>query len=106
MRQGDIVMVEFPFSNMAEKKLRPAVVVSNDSYNRFANVLLAGLYSRRQPLSVSVTNRDTQKKRLRKGSFISLQNLVSAEKSLIKYTVDALTAHKLKEIISAVNKCF
>jgi len=55
MKQGEIVMLEFPFSNVAEKKWRPAVVLSNERYNRHANVLLAGVYGKKQPCSVRIT---------------------------------------------------
>ena len=33
-RQQDIVWVRFPYSDMKESKFRPAVVVSNDDYNK------------------------------------------------------------------------
>jgi len=33
-KQQDIVWVRFPYSDMKESKFRPAVVVSNDSYNK------------------------------------------------------------------------
>jgi len=31
---GDVVLVPFPFTNQAASKKRPAVIVSNDAYNR------------------------------------------------------------------------
>ncbi len=31
---GDVVLVPFPFTNQAESKKRPAVVVSHENYNR------------------------------------------------------------------------
>ncbi|MDO8514309.1 MAG: type II toxin-antitoxin system PemK/MazF family toxin [bacterium] len=106
MRQGDIVILEFPFSNMAEKKQRPAVVLSGARYNRHANVLLAGIYGRKQPFSITITNADMRRKRLRKASYISLQNIFSADKTLIKQTADALTARKLAEVLAEVRECF
>jgi mRNA interferase MazF len=35
-RQGDVVLVPFPFTNQSGTKQRPAVIVSQESYN-FAN---------------------------------------------------------------------
>jgi mRNA interferase MazF len=32
--QRDIVLVPYPFSDMSQKKYRPAIVMSNDTYNR------------------------------------------------------------------------
>ena len=104
MNQGDIVMIEFPFSDASEKKLRPAVVLSNERYNGYANVLLAGIYGRKQPLSVRLTNADLEKQRLRKVSYVSMQNVFSAQKSLIKYTIDALTGRACKNILTEFGK--
>lgn len=41
IRQQDIVWVRFPYSDMREVKFRPAVVVSNNSYNRKHNDVIA-----------------------------------------------------------------
>ena len=106
MKQGDIVMLAFPYSDLSEKKWRPAVVLSNDEYNRYTNVLLAGIYGKKQPLSIQIVNRDLMQKQLEKTSYISIQNLMSIEKTLIQHRIDALTANKLKEVLSAARKCF
>ena len=106
MKQGDIVLVQFPFSNLAEKKLRPAVVLSNEHYNRYANVLLAGIFSKQHPFSVPITNADMQKRRLVKASYVGLENMFSIEKTLIRHTIDALTSEKRKTVLTEARKCF
>lgn len=102
MKQGDIVLLEFPFSNLTEKKVRPAVILSNDSYNTYANVLMAGIYGKAQPLSIRITNQDLFYERMRKAaSHVSLQNILSVEKVLIRQQIDALTPLKLKQVLAA-----
>ena len=34
MEQQELVWVRFPFSNLEESKIRPAVIVSNNGYNQ------------------------------------------------------------------------
>ncbi len=34
MRQQDLLWIRFPYSNLEESKVRPAVIVSNDPYNQ------------------------------------------------------------------------
>ena len=34
MDQQDLVWVRFPFSNLEESKVRPAVIISNNAYNK------------------------------------------------------------------------
>ena len=104
--QGDIVFVQFPFSNLSEKKWRPALVLSNDRYNRHLNVMLAGIYSKEKPMSVLITRRDVQRKRLLKTSYVSLQNIFSIEKALVRHTIDALAKSKLTEVLAEAARCF
>ncbi len=33
LRQGDVVLINFPFSDRSSSKVRPALVVSNDEHN-------------------------------------------------------------------------
>lgn len=106
MKQGDIVLIEFPFSNLEERKLRPALVLSNNGYNRHKNLVLAGVYGAKYPLSIPLDNNDLIRKKLRKESFISLQNIFSAEKSLIGKTIDSLTKKSLMSVLVSVHDCF
>jgi len=102
MKQGDIVWLKFPFSNLTQQKLRPAVVLSNDRYNKYANVLLAGIYGKKQPLSMQITNRDLEQKQMQKTSYISFQNIMSVEKTLIGQRIDSLNAQKLQQVLRAL----
>lgn len=106
MKQGDIVTIAFPFSDLTEKKLRPALVLSNGAYNRNKNVVLAGIYGKKYPLAISITNDDLVRKKLRKESFISLQNIFSVEKALIGKSVDSLTKKSLDAVLASVRSCF
>lgn len=98
------MILEFPYSNIAEKKIRPAIVISNARYNRYANILVAGIYGRKQPLSISLASGEVRGGTLRKASYISLQNIFSADKVLVRHTVGALTAAKLKEVLAHIEK--
>ena len=102
MKQGDIVIIEFPFSDLAEKKIRPALIVSNDAYNKHHNVILAGIYGKENPCSVAITNKDLVSKRLVKKSFISLQNIFSADKKVVGRVIDSVSEKKLAEVIAQI----
>lgn len=106
MKQGDIVPIHFHFSDLTEHKLRPAVVLSNDAYNKNKNVILAGVYGKKTPGPILLTNDQLRDKRLLKESYISLQNIFSAEQSLIGRPIDALKATELVAVLKAVRQCF
>ena len=105
-KQGDIVSIEFPFSDLSERKLRPALVLSNDKYNKHNNLILAGIYGKKLPLSLPLTNQALMYKRLKKDSFISLQNIFSAERSLLGKPIDKLTKELLARILKEFHDCF
>ena len=44
-KQGDIVVVNFPFTDISQTKKRPALVVSNDNVNRTGDYLLVQITS-------------------------------------------------------------
>ena len=46
LTQGDIVIVEFPFTTNLSSKVRPAIVVSNDLVNTSQDVILAQITSK------------------------------------------------------------
>ncbi|WP_297491162.1 type II toxin-antitoxin system PemK/MazF family toxin [Thermococcus sp.] len=37
LRQWEVVLLEFPFSDSSKKKLRPVLVLSNSDFNRISN---------------------------------------------------------------------
>jgi len=106
MKQGDLVVLAFPYADMTHSKWRPAVVISNERYNARANVLLAGIYSKEQPFSIPIDNKDILRGELRKLSYVSVQNIFSADKSVVKGPAGTLNASKLKEVLATVRKCF
>jgi len=105
MKQGDLVMIEFPFADMTVRKLRPAIILSNAAYNRHSNVLLAGVYGKQQPFSIQITNADMHAQQLQKPSYISFQNIVSTDKKQILYKADALKKVKLHAVLKRFAKC-
>lgn len=50
-RRGDVVLVPMDFTDRSGNKVRPAVVVSAEEYNRGPDVLIASITSNRDPLS-------------------------------------------------------
>ena len=53
-RRGDVLLVPFPFSDLSTTKVRPAVVVSSDSYHQVEpDLVLAAITSSVRPATGS-----------------------------------------------------
>lgn len=101
MRQGDIILIKFPFSDYVGFKTRPALVVSNSKFNRGCNVIVAAISSQKsnEDFSVRLKNRDLQAGKLLKDSYVRCGSVLAIEKTLIQKTVAVLSGKKLKEVI-------
>jgi mRNA-degrading endonuclease toxin of MazEF toxin-antitoxin module len=105
IKQGDIVVMSFPFADTAERKERPAVVLSNTAYNKQSNVLFAGIYTKKRPHAVLLTTRDVIHKKLNHDSYISLQNIASIDRGHITKVVDTLSGAARAKVLKAFRDC-
>lgn len=106
MKQGDIVVLNFPFSDLSGSKLRPAVVLSTQVHNKYNTIILAGIYGKSTPGSILLSNKSLVNQKMQKDSFISLQNIFSAEKGIIVKVIDSLVVGQRVTLIKKVRSCF
>ena len=50
-QQRDIVLVHFPFTNLTQTKLRPALIISSSQVNKMADFVCVQITSRPFPIS-------------------------------------------------------
>ncbi|MBI3036840.1 type II toxin-antitoxin system PemK/MazF family toxin [Candidatus Woesearchaeota archaeon] len=87
MKQQDLVWVKLPFSNFGGSKTRPAVVLSNNSYNgQGKDVVVCAVTSKLEPRPYSIT---LNQENLSEGvlplkSLIRTDKILQIEKSLIE----------------------
>lgn len=103
MKQGDIVLVPFPFSDLTSIKTRPAVVISN-RHLKGEDVILAGLTSQRGgKYSISLESTDLKEGELPLKSFIRYNKVVSLKKSIVRRQVGTISPSKKKEVMKALH---
>ena len=86
IQQRCVVILPFPFSDLQRKKARPAIVVSNNGYNRKSDdVVAVPLTSNPRPseYGVPVTNRNMEDGRLVVDSNARVDKIFSVEKRII-----------------------
>lgn len=114
MNQQDLVWVKMPFTTLEESKIRPAVVVSNNDYNkRYDDVVVCAITSKLEETSYSIfiDQNNLSIGRLSVKSRIRADKIMQVEKSLIirsfakldNKTFDAL-ADKITNLIKRGDK--
>ena len=80
---GSIVFVEFPYSNLKSKKIRPAVVLANAE---FYDVILCQITSKQYSSknAIEIKQNNFQKGKLVKISYVRYDKLFTIETSVIK----------------------
>lgn len=102
MKTGDIVIVHFPYSNLVQTKIRPAVVVTitNDKYKDVVLCLISSVVPHKlnkrelllQPNSVN---------NLRSPSILKVYRVATVQQSNIISTIGRLAANELTAFITA-----
>ena len=107
VKQRDVILIKFPFSDLTGVKVRPALVISNDEYNlkKFDTVVLAMTSN----LSVSkykvvVANKDLESGSLPVKSAVRVDKPFSILQSKILKIQAKLNNTKLAEVKIAISK--
>ena len=86
-KQGDIVLVNVPFTNLVNSKQRPALVISNDNYNSIVDdIVICGITSnlKDNTYSVLLDSSDMIEGHLNCLSIIKADKIFAIEKKIIK----------------------
>ena len=77
VKQRDIILIKFPFSNLTGAKVRPALVLSNDKYNKYnLDTVVVAMTSNINPseYKVFVENQDLE------SGYLPLKSAVRVDK--------------------------
>lgn len=109
LKQKEIVLLPYPFSNLKERKVRPAVVISNDLFNKKSKdcimVPLTGVI-KEEPYSIIISNENLVSGNLIKISRIKVDKIFNIEKNLTIAKIGIINNQTLKDIKSELSKMF
>ena len=100
--QRDIVLLSFPFSDLRSSKVRPAIVLSKNSYNHKSEDIIAVPLTTNIQLrdyAILLTNEGLEQGRLIADSKIKVDRIFSVEKKLVKMTIGKIK----KEVQTKIN---
>lgn len=102
---GAVVLVRFPFSDLTNSKLRPAVILANAGIGDW---VLCQMTSQRYTdlAAIEITNSDFLNGSLTKTSYARPAKLFTANAGIISKQIGELTKTKFDEIRNAVISVF
>ena len=110
VHRGEVVLVDFPYSDQTGSKVRPALVVQADAWNfRLDDTILALITSSRHrrvgattQLAIDITTAEGQQTGLRLNSVIQCENLLTYEQDNILRILGRLSATAMQQINSCL----
>ncbi len=105
--QRQIVLLNFPFSNLKISKVRPVIILSNDKYNKKSrDVVVIPLTSNptKTNYDLIITNKSMEEGNLIVDSRAKINRIFSVEKKLIKMNIGKINKKTFLEIKTILSK--
>lgn len=100
-KQGDILLIPIPFSDLTSSKKRPVVVLSNSEYNnRTEDILVAAITSNldEKEYSLTITNEDMQEGTLKVDSCVRVDKIYTLSKFIVIKKFGSIKTNAVHEI--------
>ena len=98
------MLTPFPFTDLSEAKIRPAVVVAYAGMDDW--IICQITSSQRQEVQIAVTREDFSEGRLRVDSWVRTNRITTQNESVFLRTLGRLNDPKLDEILTSVRGLF
>lgn len=100
--QRDIVLLTFPFSDLESSKVRPAIVLSNNKYNRRSQDFVAVPLTSNLKLrdyAMLITNNELESGKLIVDSKVKVDRVFSVSQRLVRMRIGIIKAEIHEKII-------
>ncbi len=109
IRRGDIVLLSFPFTNLRSSKVRPALVISDDSYNKQAKdavfiFITSKEHKSTYDLRIEKKAKSFDSTGLKSSSTIRIAKIMCLDKKLVRRRLGNADDRIMKRVGSAL-KC-
>lgn len=110
-RQGDIVLVPIPFTDLSSTRRRPVIVISNDEYNRTTvDVVVVAMTSNPAATkhSFTITSSDLESGKLNHPGRVRVDKIYTLSQSIIVRAfgrVNAATLDRIRHILAELCNC-
>ena len=102
--KGDVVTVPFPFSDLSDTKLRPALVITNLKGDDLILCQITHQYYNKDIYKISLTDTDFIAGKLKVDSFIRPNRIFTAHSKIIQSKKGNISKGKLNEVINKLTE--
>ena len=109
INQKEVVLLPYPFSNLEGMKVRPALIISNNQFNKKSNdCVMVPLTTviKDEPYSVIIDQANLSSGKLIKQSRIRVDKIFSVEKSLIRMRIGILNGNSFDKVKEEIFSMF
>ena len=109
VNQRDLVLLPYPFSNFEGTKVRPALAVSKNDFNKkSADCIMVPLTTiiKDEPYSVIINNKDMLFGKIVKQSRIRVDKIFCVEKNLISMKIGKINEKTFEKVKKEIFKMF
>ena len=108
VNQKSIILVPFPYSDLTRKKVRPALILSNQKFNKDEDIIICAITSniKDRPYSITISSKDTINKKLVDVSQVRIDTITRIKKDLIIKEIDILNDDIFKKVLEILKSIF
>lgn len=99
--RGDVIILDFPSSNLIQAKRRPALIVK---VPKGEDIIICQITAKSQEKSVEIPimKKDFSKGELKRDSYVRIDKLTTIKKTRIRYRIGSLKNEKFEEILNEI----
>ena len=108
-QQRELVLLPYPFTDQGSSKVRPAIIVSNDNFNKRCQdcvMIPLTIVIKDEPFSLIIEQDNLESGKLLKQSRVRIDKLFTIKKSLIMMKIGKVNDKTLEKIKFKINKLF
>jgi len=104
-KQGTIVLIPVPFTDLSASKKRPVLVMSNDNYNQQnQDIIVVAITSNPAQQGIPITNKEMVSGQLPKPSVIRCDKIYTLNQSIVVKTIGSLSLAVRAAVKVEINK--
>jgi mRNA interferase MazF len=106
-KQGEIVLIPVPFTNLSSEKRRPVIIISNDEYNQMtADMVVVAMTSTPSvgQYNFTITSADLTQGKLNRPGTVRVDKIYTLDQSLIVRTFGQVNSQILTRIQTTLRR--